>query len=303
MLTRCPDCATVFRITPDQLKARQGKVRCGECQCVFNALDSLVEELATTAPVVPAPTPVPPAEVARAETGEAPARSGDVEPVSISESEPESEPESPAASSHEEILASIGAETPHSLPAVPSDTSVAPEPLVAPPRPFSVPPYPSPRRRRWPWALGLLVALLVLMVQVLVHFRVEMAVLQPGLKPLLQGLCRPLGCDLPLPHRAEMLGIETSDLHPDPTHPGRLQLVMTLRNRAPFVQELPHLEVTLTDTADATLLVRSLAPREYLPAGTDPGRGFAAGSELPVNLTLDVGDVPAAGYRLYLYFP
>jgi predicted Zn finger-like uncharacterized protein len=44
VLTRCPACATHFRVTPEQLKARSGRVRCGECQQVFNALDTLIEE-------------------------------------------------------------------------------------------------------------------------------------------------------------------------------------------------------------------------------------------------------------------
>lgn len=43
MQTRCPECQTSFRVTPEQLKARAGKVRCGQCQSVFNALDSLVD--------------------------------------------------------------------------------------------------------------------------------------------------------------------------------------------------------------------------------------------------------------------
>ena len=52
MKSRCPNCQTVFRVTPEQLKARAGKVRCGQCQTVFNALDSLIEEK------VAAPLPV-----------------------------------------------------------------------------------------------------------------------------------------------------------------------------------------------------------------------------------------------------
>ena len=44
MKSRCPNCQTIFRVTPEQLKARAGKVRCGQCQTVFNALDSLIEE-------------------------------------------------------------------------------------------------------------------------------------------------------------------------------------------------------------------------------------------------------------------
>jgi predicted Zn finger-like uncharacterized protein len=54
MLTRCPACATQFRVTPDQLKLRGGRVRCGECQHVFNALDTLIEEPAVV--IAPAPS-------------------------------------------------------------------------------------------------------------------------------------------------------------------------------------------------------------------------------------------------------
>ncbi|MBS1226996.1 MAG: family finger-like protein [Proteobacteria bacterium] len=53
MKTRCPDCQTTFRVTPEQLKARAGKVRCGQCQGVFNALDSLLDETLSTPPLVP----------------------------------------------------------------------------------------------------------------------------------------------------------------------------------------------------------------------------------------------------------
>ena len=50
MKTRCPDCQTTFRVSPEQLKARAGKVRCGKCQSVFNALDSLLEDNSNTSP-------------------------------------------------------------------------------------------------------------------------------------------------------------------------------------------------------------------------------------------------------------
>ena len=42
MTTQCPSCATQFRIQTDQLIARQGKVRCGQCRHVFDALKGLV---------------------------------------------------------------------------------------------------------------------------------------------------------------------------------------------------------------------------------------------------------------------
>lgn len=37
MYTQCPTCKTVFRVTPEQLAAANGKVRCGRCMLVFEA--------------------------------------------------------------------------------------------------------------------------------------------------------------------------------------------------------------------------------------------------------------------------
>lgn len=45
MYTHCPECSTYFRITAEQLRAAQGKVRCSNCDTVFNALESLEETL------------------------------------------------------------------------------------------------------------------------------------------------------------------------------------------------------------------------------------------------------------------
>lgn len=41
METRCNQCKSRFRITEQQLKQAYGKVCCGECGCVFNALNGL----------------------------------------------------------------------------------------------------------------------------------------------------------------------------------------------------------------------------------------------------------------------
>ncbi len=41
METTCNQCKTRFRLTEKQLRQAYGKVRCGECGCVFNALNNL----------------------------------------------------------------------------------------------------------------------------------------------------------------------------------------------------------------------------------------------------------------------
>ncbi len=51
MYTRCPECQSTFRITPAQIKARDGLVRCGRCRAVFQAEQHLMRRLpAGTAP-------------------------------------------------------------------------------------------------------------------------------------------------------------------------------------------------------------------------------------------------------------
>jgi len=45
MYTECPSCSTLFKVTTGQLKTAAGKVRCGRCNTVFNALERLSDEL------------------------------------------------------------------------------------------------------------------------------------------------------------------------------------------------------------------------------------------------------------------
>jgi predicted Zn finger-like uncharacterized protein len=55
--TQCPDCATVFRVTAEALKAAQGDVRCGVCATTFNALENLSEQPFKPAPAATSPSP------------------------------------------------------------------------------------------------------------------------------------------------------------------------------------------------------------------------------------------------------
>jgi len=46
--THCPKCDTRFRVTDAQLSVAGGKVRCGNCMSVFNAIEHKIEEPGTT---------------------------------------------------------------------------------------------------------------------------------------------------------------------------------------------------------------------------------------------------------------
>ena len=60
ILTRCPGCSTVFRVTAAQLALREGQVRCGHCRAVFDANAEHVS-LDATPPPRPVDAPEQPA--------------------------------------------------------------------------------------------------------------------------------------------------------------------------------------------------------------------------------------------------
>ena len=151
--------------------------------------------------------------------------------------------------------------------------------------------------------IGSLVALAALGLQAVLAFRVELAVLWPEAKPALVALCGIVDCEVGLPAKVALVGIEASDLHPDSEHPGRLALTATLKSRAPFAQQFPHLELTLTDTADKAIARKVLAPADYLPPQTSLAQGMPSNADIMVTVGVDSGEVAASGYRLYVFYP
>ncbi|GAB4060231.1 zinc-ribbon and DUF3426 domain-containing protein [Uliginosibacterium sediminicola] len=65
LITRCPHCLTSFRIRPEQLNLRGGRVRCGHCHVAFSAL-SYLDEMREESPAGKArshsPEPIPASE-------------------------------------------------------------------------------------------------------------------------------------------------------------------------------------------------------------------------------------------------
>ena len=327
IVTRCPACQTAFRVKPEQLRARQGKVRCGKCQTVFNALDSLAYRADSPPPAAPSPEPGPEAPVA---APEAPIAAllvteeawPETPPAEVAEppAAPEEAAEPPAAP--EEVAEPPAApEEAAEPPAAPEEVAEPEEPAPAPEQPppeeprflpeeaVEAPahegePAPAPRRMGTAlWSLAIAVALLAVAAQSLYVFRAQLAMRHPEWRPQLEEWCGRLGCEVPLPRQADLIAIETSELHPDPERNNLLVLQAVIRNRAGVAQAYPHLELTLTDTREQPLVRRIFAPADYLPPGTDVRSGLAANRDATVNLWLDPGNLGASGYRLYVFYP
>jgi predicted Zn finger-like uncharacterized protein len=317
VLTRCPACETHFRVTAEQLKARSGRVRCGECQHIFNALDSLIEEpMLMAAPPVAEATPPDvapslsdadaPAATPAAEVDEIavpPAPTPEPTPALTPDGQEDISTSSPPEMEGPPAPEAIEAAEPGSNEPVTAEPETV-EPIAAEPETpdwSETFPEPPPPPRRWPWAIGSLVALAALGLQAALAFRVELAILSPEIKPALIALCDIADCEVGLPAKVGLVGIEASDLHPDTE--GRLSLTATLKNRAPFAQQYPHLELTLTDTADKAIARKILAPADYLPPKTSFANGMPPNADIMVAIGVDPGEMAASGYRLYLFYP
>ncbi|TMH61612.1 MAG: DUF3426 domain-containing protein [Betaproteobacteria bacterium] len=162
------------------------------------------------------------------------------------------------------------------------------------------------RRSRWLWGAAALLAALGIAAQFAYRFRAELAAAAPQAREPLRALCRPLGCEVPLPRRPELMSIDSSELQADSRREGLIVLNAVIRNRASFPQDYPALELTLTDEVDRPVLRRVLAPRDYLePARREElvRQGIAGGTEAALRVFLDTSRTRATGYRLYLFYP
>ena len=159
--------------------------------------------------------------------------------------------------------------------------------------------------RRLAWALGALLALVALAAQGVLYFRTEIAVLLPETRVHLAAACAALDCDLRLPRRPKLMAIESSDLQADGRRENLIVLNAVLRNQAPFAQEYPALELTLTDERDEAVARRVLRPADYLAgtAAAQVAQGIGAGADAALRVYFDTGGLRAVGYRMYLFFP
>lgn len=277
--TRCPGCRTVFRVTAAQLELRKGQVRCGHCRTVFDGTAQLIE-------------------LNRVAVGAA----------------PDDEPQGPltvtlrSAHALEPVPGPDAPEMARAAPAPPAPASV--RPAVADTEPVDYDhrfAWDRPRRRsraaNLAWGLGLAALALLLVGQLLVHYRDSIVAHVPAARPLVVRLCATLGCTTRPLRDSSGLSIDASDLQADPAHRGLLILNATVRNRAPYAVAFPHLELTLTDAQDQVVVRRALAPHEYAGGTADLVAGIPGNGEVTIKLFIDASATTQAGYRVYLFYP
>jgi predicted Zn finger-like uncharacterized protein len=277
LITTCGQCGARFRVTPQQLNAKQGQVRCGRCRSVFNGFEALERH-----PDDDTGSRLLAAREAAARN----ATEGGIETLPVEELAPSPEPTPPV-------------EAPPPPPA--AAPPARPRPLSRPDLVLPPPPAKRPPARAWTFGAALLAT--VLFVEVVYGYRSPIAQRYPVVRPWLESVCAKVGCSVAWSRDEALLKLEDSELLEVPGKPNEISLSARIRNLATVEQDYPHIELTLTDVTGQAAIRRVLRPADYLGRTVRTGEVLAAGAEISVQLRLETPRTKATGYELLLFYP
>jgi predicted Zn finger-like uncharacterized protein len=316
-ITQCPACETQFKVAPDQLNVSEGWVRCGQCQHVFDASLNLQPWWPESAPPETPEPPEPHAQDTHAPPEDGQVLPDDAQAVLAVESMHHDALQEPHFDMPAEPVLSQGDEGNQRDPffeAAPAsvsqpDDNAAQEPL----EPLAVSQQPPSFIKRamekayWHqtsvrltlYAL-IAVLLLVLGAQWFYRHKDDWAANHANLRPVLEGVCGVLRCQVNLPRKLSEVVIDSSSFVRRESNRFAFQLM--LRNRAEVEVAMPTLELTLTNIENQVIARRLIPPADWPEQPTS----LAPQAEWPLKLDLLL-DVPptqiVTGYQAELFYP
>ena len=343
LITQCPACNTLFKVVADQLKISQGWVRCGQCKEVFDANAHLANSLPAQEPIASVSQPesvmlsdalhdsdtvkasneaVTTASVSvDAEIGSEPA--GVVVAKRAFSSRPEfassdwvnsvhpPSPESSSEPSSSLEIDALGNELGygHTAQELQAD---APAALAASsPTPTFVRQAQKAQRWRSPWVRAGLCALALLLViagilQVVWQERDRIVATYPRTQNSLNGLCRLAACTIGPLKQIEAIVVDASSFNKirGDSKNELYKITLNLKNNGPLPVALPHIELSLNDTQDQTIVRRVLNPADVGAVQfVLSARGEFNGSATVQIDTAQLGGARVAGYRILAFYP
>ena len=301
MLTTCTECGTRFRLTSDQLRRAEGRVRCGRCGEVFDAFVHLQgddgtpwskpeDEAAPPQPTQPLSAPETEPESSEIESDKllgdtddllADADNDRIEPhiadlfgdLDTGNASPDVLPDLEHAPDDNDLLA----EELGYLETAPETDSRQLTDAELPPHDHLLA-HPYRRRHRVWWSIGSVLLALLLAGQWINANRQSLS-RNLVIGPSLSAVYALLGHPLAPPQAIDAWQISNTNVTSDPDAAGGLSITGNLVNTAGFSQAWPLLRVELTDRYGDALRLRDFEPAQYLPAAqvsTLPAPGTAA---------------------------
>jgi predicted Zn finger-like uncharacterized protein len=278
--TRCPHCATVFRVEPVQLKQAQAWLRCGQCQQPFDAAGRVV--------LVSIDGATDDAQRLDLETLLHTEDKGSMSGLADAGSHAAVRGTDTAQDellAFEQALASFPVPPLGSMP--PATTAGIDEDRPA---------TETPLRRQGRWA-GVWLLATLLVVQGLWATRAQWSVRWPWWGQAAQALCARWGCSLPSWRELQVLTLAHARLQQNEA--GQSLLQWTLHNQASWPVQTPSLELTLLDAHDQVVVRRVFSAQDW--RGPEVLSGGAQSQGELAWPALAEGAVTA--YRLLAFYP
>ncbi|MFD0740064.1 DUF3426 domain-containing protein [Lysobacter koreensis] len=239
MLVPCPRCGfLVASILPTADGAHASAQRCPQCEAPLSTGLAAAADRAATHEPDPAPT---------APHAGAPAADKPDDRVHAQPGEP-----------------ALAAPTPTPAPVAPPRRAARRAPSFVR---HATPTVAAPRR--WQKPLAIAVLALVLVLQLLLAQRQELAATARW-RPLVAGLCAVLQCELPPWREPAAFTMLSRNVQPEPGAAGVLRASASFRNDARWPQPWPTLLLGLSDIDGQQVGARAFSPREYSGADADP---------------------------------
>lgn len=264
--TLCPACGTTFALTPSQLKAGRGLVRCGRCAEVFRGDRHLVG-------VSPWDR-----EALERETGK---------------QKPKVKRKKKAPKKKETAAKRVESLEPnHDEPYLLEEEFVSDDiaRLLGAKRRLRVAPL--------VWLISTVVLVVVLAGQIVYFYPTELA-RSARLAPVVTRVCAYLGCEVKAKQNVRLIELLRTTVAPHPKREKALRVRAALVNRADFPQPFPLMEITLTNSSGAVVARRAFSPSEYLRSA-DVGDNMTPNVVVDSVLDITNPDPNPGGYEIRL---
>jgi len=272
MYLQCPKCFTVYAVNASMLRDGQGEVRCGACMTVFDALESLTDDIPNPKSVAQnlsqeidpdAPTIINTGDQSSSDTGPAfQTLPDEVSGAVLLDTFKVEKPNPRAAASAEDVPESLR-----------EDWLRMHEARAARIRNIS---------------FGVLALLLLLgpAVQYMWFEPEDLLRRFPQARPGVEAFCKQTGCLLPSTRDPSKIQLLSRAVRAHPAYEGALLVSATFSNTAPWPQPFPSLKFSLYNVNGQTIASRVFSPSHYL-AGTLPGDALLHSGQ-PVQVSLEM---------------
>jgi predicted Zn finger-like uncharacterized protein len=274
MHTKCPNCRALFRINVKQFQQAHGRVRCGQCNTLFDAQSNIalpkagdiLTDLETST---------------GSETQSQERRS--VTSHHIPKSDPAAEQDDIPIP---ELIPERGEDAPRPSPAVQRTialTSSGTAEKYQTGRDTEA--IPLPRLSTVMLGLGSMALVFLLLAQFL-YFHRDRLSKQPLLSSIIEDACGIVGCEIEPVRDVDRIEIINRNVFSHPSVADALMITATFANVAPFPQPYPVMQVALTDLQGKIVAARRFLPQEYLHGTEEHSALMKPGVLVDVNVAV-----------------